>query len=389
MIGLLMYLVIFLVLVAGCAFLVFRFGLNAHQKAQILLFVGQKEDAEFELVEGIDHIKNKEILLKVIKTLVHLQVKRSVPKLIKQLREPDPDIKCAAAEALGVFQDSRSIEPLIALKDDRDRAVRMSVLWALSTHKKEAVAPVLVDMIREKDETICMIICDLIADMGASVIPRLEEVIAQNPTDRAGHEETIVKVISILKKIDDKSCAEILIRLLKSESRAIREKAAEALGELFSTQSLDALKALLTDESNYVREAAEKAIGLIENRGGDNDGVIQKSKEKQMIENSIGKFRGVSKHKNKKFALDAVYRLQKIGSAAVVDLLDALEDKDPDVKKYVIISLGLIRDPQAVPALEKMAKNRDPGIAAEAKTALEKIRETSSVNAPAAQESVG
>lgn len=374
MISLLLNLVLLVAIVAGAAYGSYRFLLNPHQKAQILLLLGDQQDAKDKLIEGLDS-KDPQTVVRVIRSIVDLKEKRAVAKLIGLLRSPDGEVKLAAVEALGTFQDNRSISPIAEMRFEKDRALKMSVIWALSKHDSKVVAPMLVDMIADKDEMMYMTVCDLLPDMGVSVVPLLEKLLADTDQKSEKYIDITTRVISILKAIDDKSCAGILIALLKSQSRAIREQAANTLGEMYAVQALPALKELLADESIYIQEAAQKAIEMIENSDSINDGVIQKSKEKKLIQNSIAKFREIKKVKSKKFSIDAVYRLIKIGKPAVPDLIDALSDKDSDVKQYSIMALGLIRDPEAIKPIEKMLKSPKPEIAQEAAIALEKLKE--------------
>ncbi|MEM3071817.1 MAG: HEAT repeat domain-containing protein, partial [Candidatus Anstonellales archaeon] len=121
-----------------------------------------------------------------------------------------------------------------------------------------------------------------------------------------------------------------LINALKNVELYMREKAAEALGEIGDARAVPALIDALKDWEQNVRENAAKAIGKIAEKGGD-------------------------------------------CSAAVPALIDALKDKNEDVREGAAEALGEIGDARAVPALIDALKDEKWYVRGGAAIALGKI----------------
>src|SRR5690606_14917354 len=57
---------------------------------------------------------------------------RAVPQLIKAVKDPRPDVRIRAVEALGEIGDDRAKPPLVDVLNDPHHQVRMEAAWALS-----------------------------------------------------------------------------------------------------------------------------------------------------------------------------------------------------------------------------------------------------------------
>lgn len=100
---------------------------------------------------------------------------------------------------------------------------------------------------------------------------------------------------------------------------------------------------------------------------------IKKMKEKGDINgliNALG---------DKSLCVEASDALENIGKAAVGPLIQALKDKDSDVRRRVVITLGEIGDAKAVKALIPVLKDKDSLVLLETTFALGKIGDEKAV----------
>lgn len=70
------------------------------------------------------------------------------------LQSDNPSLRWGAAHSLGRMNDSRAIEPLIALLNDPDWRVRFKAVWALGRLGDLRVLPFLSRLARDKSETV-------------------------------------------------------------------------------------------------------------------------------------------------------------------------------------------------------------------------------------------
>jgi hypothetical protein len=75
-------------------------------------------------------------------TASHAQVK-TVNQLIKQLGDPNPNVRWHTVNALGERKDPRAVEPLITTLKDADESVRNGAAYALGLIGKPAVEPLI------------------------------------------------------------------------------------------------------------------------------------------------------------------------------------------------------------------------------------------------------
>lgn len=73
---------------------------------------------------------------------------------IGNLHSDDPSLRWGAAHSLGRMNDSRAIEPLIALLDDEDWRVRFKTVWALGQLGDLRILPFLRRLSRDESETV-------------------------------------------------------------------------------------------------------------------------------------------------------------------------------------------------------------------------------------------
>jgi HEAT repeat protein len=94
-----------------------------------------------------------------------------------------------------------------------------------------------------------------------------------------------------------------------------------------------------------------------------------------------GLVQALSSHDNAGARNSAIEALVRIGSEAVGALLASLNTPDADVRKFIVDTLGDIRDPRAVPALIGRLEDPDENIRVASAEALGKIKDVRAVDA--------
>ncbi len=91
--------------------------------------------------EGVDHLlaalnhRSREVKLGIIEALGEIRDPRSVPPLIRQLKDPSVEVRWATSIALGEIGDRIAMDPLVELLGDPDKYVRYGA--AISLEKLE------------------------------------------------------------------------------------------------------------------------------------------------------------------------------------------------------------------------------------------------------------
>ncbi len=159
----------------------------------------------------------------------------AVDPLIATLKDDDPDVREAAAKALGQIGDSRAVEPLIAMLDSDIRRAAVEALEALG-QVGDAHA---VETFRDAPEE-----------------PKLELEIKLNSSSWYERKEAAV-ALAKAGSIDP------LIAALKDEVSYVRMYAAEELGKLGDTRALNPLLDALNDTNGDVSYEVIYALGRL------------------------------------------------------------------------------------------------------------------------------
>ncbi|MDH4347555.1 MAG: M56 family metallopeptidase [Gemmatimonadota bacterium] len=228
-------------------------------------------------------------------SLANLDDPRAVPAFIEATRDGDAEVRATAAMALGQFEDSRGQPALIALLKDSDKHVRYAALSAL--HSMPGQVPV---------DAVLAALNDPDADIRQAAIG----LAFNQVTDR--EEGTAA----------DPRYVAAFTRLLADQNPEVRGQAASALGEMGLSQAPAALLAASKDKNSEVRMQVASALARI----GD--------------------------------------------PKAVPVLKELLQDSDADVREQAVMALGEIRDRSALEALVAALKSSDPAVRRNAALAL-------------------
>jgi len=184
--------------------------------------------------------------------------------------------------------------------------------------------------------------------------------------------EPIIRVTAAhaISSLPPEEAAALLIPQLKDKSEFVRREMAQALGETDSRSATSALTELLTsDKEASVRAAAAIALGKIK----DDSAVTALV---QVLAGTSGQKK--SKSQENEFVLRAAAEaLGEIRNRAGVGVLIATlgnESQPVDVRRAAAAALGLIGDPQAMPALKAASESNDPYLAQAARASIRKLQ---------------
>lgn len=153
-------------------------------------------------------------------------------EILVQLLKSDPDygIRADAAGALGYLEDPRAFESLVrAFYEDTDWLVRFSAAVSLGNLKDPRAHDVLVQALHS------------------------DEVVMQQAA------------IAAIGEIGDISALEEILKFAQSDDWLVRQRLAEALGNLPTTKSESALRFLSKDPHPHVSKAAQLSLERLTN----------------------------------------------------------------------------------------------------------------------------
>ena len=182
-----------------------------------------------------------------------------------------------------------------------------------------------------------------------------------------------------------------LIQALKDEDPSIKREAAEALGFIGNIKAIEPLIQALRDDDNEVREESKNAlrkigvpsIEALSNVLKDRDNQVRKLAVQALGEigdaKSVESLIQVLTDGDNDILGEAVSALEDIGVLSVIPLIQALKDRDGQIRKLVARALGEIKDIRAIEPLIGVLSDNDSNVRCEAADALSKIRDIRAV----------
>ncbi len=179
-----------------------------------------------ELIKLVLNDENQQVRSMAIFALGIKQTSESFPLLVNILEtDPDYGIRADAAGALGYLEDPRAFEPLIrSFYEDTDWLVRFSAAVSLGNLKDPRAHDALIQALHSP------------------------EVILQQAA------------IAAFGEIGDISALEEILVFAQSDDWLVRQRLAEALGNMPTEKSISALRYLAKDNHSQVSEAAQISL---------------------------------------------------------------------------------------------------------------------------------
>ena len=167
--------------------------------------------------------------------------------ILTEAKNPSYVIREEAVTRLGGFKDRKTVEPLIAILENREEAVsiRAAAAASLNALRDERSAPVLREALNDENSAVRL---QAVAALGgikdAKSVARLSEMVEnqlESDTIRAA-------AVTALGNIGDMASEELFIRAIDNRIGNISNNAITALGKLKSTKAVPRLMAILEDK---------------------------------------------------------------------------------------------------------------------------------------------
>ncbi|MEA3470343.1 MAG: HEAT repeat domain-containing protein, partial [Thermodesulfobacteriota bacterium] len=328
--------------------------------------------------------------------------------LIIALKDKEDDIRKKALQALGKTGDPRGVPSIVAALKDENPDIRFESAAALKRIGNEGAVKPLINALEDESAEVREIAADALMAIGSPAVESLINALAEgrkssrrlaaHALGTIGDARSIEPLIAALKdedwkvvkgsalslgKIGVKSALEPLVALLEEKDPNIREGAAEALGTIGDKRAVPPLIDALADESSFVRRKAADSLGALGDESSieslnnalkDNNGDVRKEAAKALAKMDWEP--PVADQDDRITYLVSNERWDeviKMGTPAVSQLIDALNDEDENIRSKSAWTLGKINDPEAIEALIKALKDDDTEVRTEASLALENM----------------
>lgn len=271
------------------------------------------------------------------------QIGGEVESLIEELKDGNPDIREAAAYALGETRDHRAVGHLIPLLKDGGDFVRISAAEALGSINDPGATEHLIMSLADPNPDMrraAVIALGRIRDIRA-IEPLFRSFVDSNPGVRSA-------TATALQQFRDPRLPEFYRTKLNHFDPEVRRKAAENLGDLKDAGAVECLVLSLEDEEYHVRVAAAKALESIKDLRSV-DALIQSlwDKEQEVRDSAASALAEINDQKaiEPLISTGYIHKLQTFGESAVPRLLMLLEDRDHDclVRRAAIRCLSKIK----------------------------------------------
>jgi len=255
--------------------------------AALLIFVENEEALRYEnLVEQLQNGTPDEREL-AASLFGQFGTAEAVDPLVKALtKDPEPKVKAAVAEALGLLGDSKVVDILLGYFDTTEPVIRNAVVRAILRladddsidgivvylkhidRRVRVLAAYTLGQLKSKRATEHLIKAlndDAFAVREAAVksLGDVKDPPASKALIQAATEPDrfpLVWVIDSLGKIRNPIAVPLVIKTLKAYESEVREVAAEALGKLLSVEAVPSLIEALDDAKPKVRRAASISL---------------------------------------------------------------------------------------------------------------------------------
>ncbi len=185
----------------------------------------------------------------------------------------------------------------------------------------------------------------------------------------------------VLEEEQVKDEIDIQIDLLNDPDWVVRREAVITLGEMCDERCVEPLARALRDGDWQVREVAIEAMGHVGSLAVETLLKLLRDWDvRKYVILALGKIRDervldplMHQLRNDEFKNDAINALVELGKPAVLKLIEALKHKDENVRKSAVLSLGWIKNREAVGPLIEMLCDNDWFTRLTAAAALESI----------------
>ncbi len=308
-----------------------------------------------------------------------------VDQLIKNLKDPDSDVRKEAAISLGNLGDVKAVDALISALGDDNWSVRMVAAGALGDLGDARALQPLIQAMNDEHK--------YVRSHAAGALGELGDVRAVTPLIKAlSHEDPLTRsaVAASLGELGDSRAVDPLIQSLSDEWSAVRSSAASALGLMDDARAVEPLIKALADKGimgYVVRKSAASSLGQLGDARAvepliqalnDEESSVRWNAAKALGElgdsSAIDPLIEALDDADKDVVFWASYSLAKLGKTEYVDSLTVfLEDEEYYIRRQAAEALGDLGNPKAVEPLIKALNDKDTYVRLNAAEALGKI----------------
>jgi HEAT repeat protein len=172
-----------------------------------------------------------------------------VPRLTAVLKDPNPELRRTAAQALGKIARKEAVPALVEALRDSDAGVRRQAAWALGMVGEDAVGP--------ERSPLAMLLFDADAGVREAAAAALGltgdtqtgiELLLERLQEPGTPSDSKRLAAAALGGMEARSAVTTLTRLLSDPEARVRRWAAAALGEIADEQAVKPLGALLAKD---------------------------------------------------------------------------------------------------------------------------------------------
>ncbi len=322
----------------------------------------------------------------LFRILVELKVVEAVPDLIWALNDQKPEVRSAAAAALGELKAMEAVPNLLRALKDQDKHVRSAVARALGAIKAmKAVPDLLVALKEDPKREVRYSAAEALGELNAvEAAPDLRRALKNQEWYVRAEAARALGMMKVMEAVPD------LCQTLKDQKWEVRSETARALGAMKAMEAIPDLLQLLNDQDKWVRSEAARVLGMM-------NAVEAMPNLLQLLENdwdsqvrseaarALGELKAVEvvpdflrllKDDQDSQVRSEVARIlgELKAVEAVPDLLRLLkDDPDPQVRSAAAWAFGELKAMEAVPELLLARKDRDRDVRSEAVEALGRI----------------
>ncbi|HTI39277.1 MAG TPA: HEAT repeat domain-containing protein [Vicinamibacterales bacterium] len=277
-----------------------------------------------------------------------------VSSLLTAIDDETPRVRSEATYALGVIArpplDAAAAQQLVKALDHYDPAIRAAAALVIGRLNVTAAGDELIKAVNDSQAEVRYAAMRALGYIHeARAIPTLQQQLAFYKKG-----EGAWSALDGLARMGSSSTAPVLKPYLTDKDPYLRRSAAEGLGRAGDTSQVDALgRMATTDESPMVRLAACFAL-------------------QKLGQNYVTRL--VDLLTNDKLAQQGVESLVELGPPIAPQLYARLQEPQPQTREAIADVLGMIGGAGALPALQTVAADKDPDVAAAAKRAMARIR---------------
>jgi len=293
------------------------------------------------------------------------------------LSDEVPEVRIAAAKAMGSFHDDRALPPLVSAIKDRNPEVRAAAIFSLRQIGDAGAIDALVHALGDYHHAVRWQAAGALNAMGWRPGNNIEFVLRAVATCQ--HEDAAVH---------GAEAVEILTNALEDTTCPRRNAAAAALGKTGDARAVRPLENALNDADSHVRVAAVEALSLIGHPQSaasllklleDPDHVVRATAiealgrmgETRIVEHIAATLIHDPSWDVRKLSVEALGRIKE--DSATQLLWQALKDSDHDVRQTAATSLGQIPDPRSIGPLVLALKDENSSVRQAAKGWLRQI----------------